>query len=418
MTPNKTSSKQTTRLHELSNFIQYGKGDFESSQTLGIRKDKALKFQRTYTPSKNVRMCGRGVLKKYERADISVYEDRSVSFAGLSSCGAHYCAHCASNARKNHAEAIGKGLNQALKEGKKIWFGTLTIATCEMAKQVGLMRDAWRAFQLRLNRELGKLGIETSIYKAYDFTINENKRASSALHLHIHFVFVAPDHDGVEAVLNGARQFFVRKVRKSGGSAVEIAQQIEPARDAEAVAFYTAKLVKELSNSATKTKTAKVGGGLSLVPWIYKVSQETDEKKNKKNVRIYRSVVKALTGLRIFSKTKAFGELIKRAGEITEEPKEEKAIVYTISVGPRALSALAEINRLNEFGEKLSRAVFSENPRLKLWLLLVEEYATASLKQEANDFLLDEWKDAWLHLLRTFGSNKFVDRSHYLASAA
>ena len=120
-----------------------------------------------------------------------------------------------------------------------------------MAKQVGLMRDAWRAFQLRLNRELGKLGIETSIYKAYDFTINENKRASSALHLHIHFVFVAPDHDGVDAVLNGARQFFVRKVRKSGGSAVEIAQQIEPARDAEAVAFYTAKLVKELSNSAT-----------------------------------------------------------------------------------------------------------------------------------------------------------------------
>lgn len=412
MTQIKTSSNQTARLHEPSTFITYGIGDFLEPQTAGIRKDKALQFQRTYTPSKNVRMCGRGVLKKYEKADVCVYEDRSVSFAGLSSCGAHYCVHCASNARKSHAEAIMIGLNQALKEGKKIWFGTLTIASCEMEKQVELMRDAWRAFQLRLNRELGKLGMETAIYKAYDYTINENKRASSALHLHIHFVLVTPDQAVVEDVLRGARQFFVRKVRKSGGSAVEIAQQIEPARDADAVAFYTAKLVKEVANSGTKTKTAKVGGGLSLVPWIYKVSQETDEKKFKKNVEIYRRVVKALSGLRIFSKTKAFGELMNRAGEINEEPKEEKAIVFTISVGPRALSALAEINRLNEFGEKLSRAVFAERgSRLKAWLVVVEQYATASLQQQADDFDLEDWKNAWLHLLNCFGSNILLDRS-------
>lgn len=420
MTPIKTSSKQTTRLHAPSCLVSYGIDDFVGAQTPGILKDRALKFQRKFTPAKSVRMCGRGVLKKYEKADVCVYDDRSVSFAGLSSCGAHYCLRCATKARKDHAEAIMKGLNQALKEGQKVWFGTLTIASTEMEKQVELMRSSWRAFQLHLDRELRKLNIRTSIYKAYDFTINENKRENQALHLHIHFAITAPDSEELEAVLNGARRFFVRKVRKEGGSAVEVAQQIEPARDADAVAFYVAKLVKELANSSTKTKKAKVGGGLSLVPWIYKVMdlEQEDEKKFLKCVRIYRRVVKALKDLRIFSSTKAFRELVNRAGEVYSEPEKQKAVVYELQLGPRALSALAELNRLNEFGEKLSRAVFSEDARFQYWLIVVEQYAQASLDQRADDFDLEEWKSAWVHLLRCFGSKMLVDRSAYFSLAS
>jgi len=146
--------------------------------------------------------------------------------------------------------------------------------------------------------------------------------------------------------------------------------------------------------------------------------EQEDEKKFLKCVRIYRRVVKALKDLRIFSSTKAFRELVNRAGEVYSEPEKQKAVVYELQLGPRALSALAELNRLNEFGEKLSRAVFSEDARFQYWLIVVEQYAQASLDQRADDFDLEEWKSAWVHLLRCFGSKMLVDRSAYFSLAS
>ena len=394
-----------------------GVGDFEGTQSAEILKDRVSAFQHLYSPNKSVRLCGRGVLKKYDQAEIVVWKDRSVSFAGLSSCGAHYCVKCASKSRESHAKAMVKGLNQAVKEGNNVWFGTLTVATCEMEKQVELMRGAWRAFNLRLKRELDKVNVPLSIYKAYDFTINENKREKEALHLHIHFVLVLPPQEEMKDLLSESVRFFVRKVRKLGGNAVSVAQEIELAQDMDAVAFYCAKLVKEVSNTATKTKKAKVGGGLSLVPWLNKVVQVEDQKKFRKCVRIYRNLQSALKDLRIFSRTKAFGELVARS-EHKEEPKEEKAFVYALSVGPRCLVALARTHRMNEFGKMLSDAVFSESPRLKAWLKRVEITAEASLREEADDYSLSDWANCWDALFRAYGSYRWTDRTPDLKQVA
>ena len=368
------------------------------------RADLALKFQRDHSPSKSVRLCGKGVLKKYDSTTISVFETEgktNVSFSGISSCGAHYCVRCARKERAHHAKQIGLGLNHAIELGHKVFLGTFTLGSCEMNLQVAHLRKAYSATTQFLRREFDKLGFPLMIYKAYDFTINENKKESSALHLHLHFALITPDVPGVEDVLERAQRFYVRKIRKLGGSAVEVAQEIAPARSADAVGAYVAKLVNEVANTADKTSRAKVGGGLSLVPWIYKISNEPTTDKR---VRIYRRVINALKGLRIFSSTKAFRDMSATQSANQDAESDKKEPLFQIELGARAYSALAETNRLNEFSDRLSKAVSSQVPADVQFLETLKSISAFSLHQKADDFLLDDWVEVWNALLNKVDS--------------
>jgi hypothetical protein len=76
--------------------------------------------------------------------------------------------------------------------------------------------------------------------------------------------------------------------------------------------------------------------------------------------------------------------------------------VFQIELGARAYSALAETNRLNEFSDRLSKAV-SSNTDFQ-FLETLKSISAFSLHQKADDFLLDDWVEVWHALLNKVGS--------------
>jgi len=73
-------------------------------------------------------------------------------------------------------------------------------------------------------------------------------------------------------------------------------------------------------------------------------------------------------------------------------------------LGARAYSALAETNRLNEFSDRLSKAVSSNLAADFQFLETLKSISAFSLHQKADDFLLEDWMEVWHALLNKVDS--------------
>ena len=303
--------------------------------------EKVMSFQRTFASTKALRKCGLVPIPNREaRLSASVYPDGTVhtGFSGLMKCNNTLCPECNKELSFNRREVIQDRLLFSKNKGHSINFGTLTlprtVGLTDSIKSLnsaykGIIGDGLRQYCKRRGNQ------EYHHTRSLDITVCDTDR--NPFHIHIHFLLIT------DKLVSGIKEYIWRRYKKFmlklGIRVTKMAFDFKPIETIKGIQNY---LNKTLSFELTSTnKIGKRQNSYGWLEWLSRIA----EAPTKRQIAIYRSLVKETKGTRWWSKSNSF--VVPSNGVEDSEMDEVKPIeVFSQEIGINCWAAINEITEV------------------------------------------------------------------------
>lgn len=218
-------------------------------------KYRLIAGQRMYSGHKSMRLCGTGVRKDLEFAEVKL-NNGNASYSGLTFCGNPFCFNCCLTKQREVERTALQVIRH--KSVKGSWFITLTIPKEGSVKnKLRILNDIFRRWFRsieRVGKQLISPDFKMSYLRAMDLTCNPYEQSSYTTHLHIHSVVIASHHWDWAEIGKEKWQKFASKLNIAVSLKAQDVQEIDrSAIDEFKVSNYLFKnLAAELIRSDTK----------------------------------------------------------------------------------------------------------------------------------------------------------------------
>lgn len=300
--------------------------------------EKIMKFQSVFSPSKALAKCSLvPIPNRNPRLSASVYPDGTIhsSFSGLMKCNNVLCPECNKELSFNRRELIQNRLLESKTKGHSINFGTLTIPRgIGLEDSISSLNSAYKSIIGNgLRAYCKRRGItEYHHSRSLDITICDTDR--NPYHIHIHFLLIT------DKLVEGIKEYIWKRYKSfMKGLGIKVSKMGFDLKPIDTIKGIQNYLNKTISFELTSTKKiGKRNNSYGWMEWLSRIS----ESPTKRQIAIYRTLVKESKGTRWWSKSKSFEVPCQFLKD--KEMKEEQPIeVFSQEIGLNCWYALNEI---------------------------------------------------------------------------